>query len=80
MKKRLFYALFLACLGGYVFIGSQVFQASAAKDKGDDAYQQLELFSRILERVRRDYVDGDKMTYEDLVHGALRGMLGSLDP
>ena len=26
------------------------------------------------------YVDGDKMTYEDLVHGALKGMLGSLDP
>ncbi len=80
MKKRLLYALFLACLGGYVFIGSQVFEASAAKDKGDDAYTELELFSRVLERVRRDYVDGEQMTYEDLVHGALKGMLGSLDP
>ena len=80
MKKRLLYALFLACLGGYVFIGSQVFEASAAKEKGDDAYAELELFSRVLERVRRDYVDGDQMTYEDLVHGALKGMLGSLDP
>ena len=80
MKKRLLYALFLACLGGYVFIGSQVFEASAAKEKGDDAYAELELFSRVLERVRRDYVDGDQITYEDLVHGALKGMLGSLDP
>jgi carboxyl-terminal processing protease len=80
MKKRLLYAAVVACLGGYVFIGSQVFQASAAKDKSDDAYEQLELFSRVLERVRRDYVDGDKLTYEDLVHGALKGMLNTLDP
>jgi carboxyl-terminal processing protease len=80
MKKRLLYALFVVCLGGYVFIGSQVFEASAAKEKGDDAYAELELFSRVLERVRRDYVDGDQITYEDLVHGALKGMLGSLDP
>ncbi|MBX3732022.1 MAG: S41 family peptidase [Verrucomicrobiae bacterium] len=80
MKQRLLYAAFVACLGGYVFIGSQVFEASAAKDKADDAYEQLELFSRVLERVRRDYADGDKLTYEELVHGALRGMLNSLDP
>ena len=80
MKKRLLYAAFIACLGGYVFVGSQVFQASAAKDKADDAYEQLELFSRVLERVRRDYADGDKLTYEDLVHGALKGMLNTLDP
>ena len=80
MKKRLFYAAFIACLGGYVFVGSQVFEAGAAKDKSDDAYEQLELFSRVLERVRRDYADGDKLTYEDLVHGALKGMLNTLDP
>jgi carboxyl-terminal processing protease len=80
MKKRILYALFLGCLASYVFIGSQVFEASAAKNKGDDVYAELELFSRVLERVRRDYVDGDQMTYEDLVHGALKGMLGSLDP
>jgi len=80
MKQRLLYALFFTCLSGYVFIGSQVFQASAAKDKGEDVYAELELFSRVLERVRRDYVDGDQMTYEELVHGALKGMLGSLDP
>lgn len=80
MKLRLFYSLCVAALAGYVFVGSQVFEATAAKDKGDDAYTELELFSRVLERVRRDYVDGETMTYEDLVHGALKGMLGSLDP
>ncbi len=80
MKIRLLYSFFIAALAGYVFVGSQVFEATAAKDKGDDAYTELELFSRVLERVRRDYVDGESMTYEDLVHGALKGMLGSLDP
>ncbi|MFM7215999.1 MAG: S41 family peptidase, partial [Verrucomicrobiota bacterium] len=80
MNLRLLYSLCVAALAGYVFVGSQVFEATAAKDKGDDAYTELELFSRVLERVRRDYVDGETMTYEDLVHGALKGMLGSLDP
>ncbi|MFZ9854776.1 MAG: S41 family peptidase [Limisphaerales bacterium] len=80
MKLRFLYSLCIAALAGYVFVGSQVFQATAEKDKGNDAYTELELFSRVLERVRRDYVDGENMTYEDLVHGALKGMLGSLDP
>lgn len=79
MKKQVFYAVLLAILAGYVFTGAQVYQASAA-DSRDDAYQQLEIFSRVLERVRRDYVDGDKVTYSNLVQSALKGMLNSLDP
>jgi carboxyl-terminal processing protease len=35
---------------------------------------------RVLERVRQDYVDGEKLTYQDLIHGAMRGMLKTLDP
>jgi carboxyl-terminal processing protease len=38
------------------------------------------MISRVLERVRRDYVDGEKLTYKDLVQGALKGMLSTLDP
>jgi carboxyl-terminal processing protease len=33
-----------------------------------------------MEKVRLEYVDGDKISYQDLVHAALKGMLGSLDP
>ena len=79
MKKRLTYAVFILSLSAYVFAGAQVSHLSAAGEK-DDAYQQFELFSRVLERVRKDYVDGDKVTYRDLVQGALKGMLGTLDP
>jgi carboxyl-terminal processing protease len=34
----------------------------------------------VLEKVRQEYVDGDKLTYQDLIHGALKGMLNTLDP
>jgi hypothetical protein len=78
MQKRLTYAVFFTVLGGYIFTGAHLSKLVA--DDKDDAYQQLEVFTRVLERVRKDYVDGDKLTYKDLVQGALKGMLGSLDP
>jgi carboxyl-terminal processing protease len=40
----------------------------------------MEKFSRVLEQVRRNYVDEDKVTYNKLMEGALRGMLSELDP
>src|SRR4029077_19818556 len=46
----------------------------------DSPYPSLELFSYVMEKVRKDYVDGQKLTYQDLVYGALKGMLNSLDP
>jgi carboxyl-terminal processing protease len=33
-----------------------------------------------MEKVRKDYVDGTNLTYQDLVYGALKGMVGTLDP
>ncbi len=81
MKKRLSYAVLVFFLAAYVLRGAQVYrQLAAAAGEKDDAYPQLELFSRVLQRVRKDYVDGEKLTYKDLVQGALKGMLGTLDP
>jgi carboxyl-terminal processing protease len=37
-------------------------------------------FSRVIEQVRRNYVDEDKVTYDQLVDSALAGMLANLDP
>ena len=45
---------------------------SAQAAEKDSAYPSLELFSVVLERVRKDYVDGQKVTYQDLVYGALK--------
>ena len=45
-----------------------------------DGYQQLEMMTRAMEMIRQSYVDEKKVSYEDLVEGALEGMLRKLDP
>ena len=60
--------------------GAKVYSESDANSTANDPHANLDLFVNVLERIRRDYVDGGELTYEDLVHGALRGMIGMLDP
>ena len=80
MRKRLFYGVLLTALGLNLFFGAQYFFRSAQAAEKNDVYGNLELFTRVLERVRQDYVDGENLTYQDLIYGALRGMLNTLDP
>ncbi len=61
-------------------IGAKVYSESDANSSANDPHANLDLFVNVLERIRRDYVDGGELTYEDLVHGALRGMISMLDP
>ncbi|MED5381575.1 MAG: S41 family peptidase [Verrucomicrobiota bacterium] len=61
-------------------IGAKVYSESDANSAANDPHANLDLFVNVLERIRQDYVDGGELTYEDLVHGALRGMIGMLDP
>jgi carboxyl-terminal processing protease len=51
---------------------------SAAKD--DSIYSCLSIFTKVLQLVRQDYVDEDKVDYKALTYNALRGMLSGLDP
>src|SRR6266536_686992 len=81
MKKRILYSLLLAALTLNLFFGARIYFVYAQAGEPDDVrYQNIELFTRVMERVRRDYVDGDKLTYKELVYSALKGMLNSLDP
>lgn len=80
MKKRLIYSLVVSVLALNVVFGAQRYLLSAESDAKNDVYGNLRLFSIVLERVRQDYVDGDQLTYQDLIHGALQGMLNTLDP
>lgn len=48
------------------------------KKKKNDLFKQVELFSDTLSIVQTDYVDEVKP--KDLIYGALKGMLSSLDP
>jgi carboxyl-terminal processing protease len=81
MKRRLIYGLVIAVLALNLAIGARIYLGSAhASDKQDAAYPNLELFASVLEKVRKEYVDGRNLTYHDLVYSSLKGMVGSLDP
>ncbi len=54
--------------------------AATAKPPPEDAYRQMELLTRAMEMIRQNYVDEDKVTFAELVEGALEGMLRRLDP
>ena len=79
MKRRLVLGCYALALGLFLFSGASVMRLMGGGEK-DDAYQQLEMFARVLERVRRDHVDGENLSYRELVQGALKGMLSTLDP
>ncbi len=51
---------------------------SIATADPDDAYEQLELLAEIMLLVKKHYCE--PRTYEALVHGAIQGLLQSLDP
>ncbi|HEY4984926.1 MAG TPA: S41 family peptidase [Verrucomicrobiae bacterium] len=80
MKRRLIYGLVALVLVVNLFIGASVYSAASAAAQKDSPYPNMELFSIVLEKVRRDYVDGTNLTYQQLVYGALKGMVDTLDP
>jgi carboxyl-terminal processing protease len=80
MLRKLSYGALVTVLTLNLLAGVQVYRASAETAAKDDIYQNLELFTRALERVRKDYVDGESLTYRELVERALKGMISSLDP
>jgi len=80
MKRRLVYGAVVAVLSINLLVGARIYLSSAQGAEKDSPYPSLELFSYVLEKVRKDYVDGQKLTYQDLVYGALKGMLNTLDP
>ena len=51
-----------------------------AKKKADLPYRNLSIFMESLELLREKYVDSGKVSYENLLRSAMRGMLQELDP
>ena len=80
MKKRFVYGVLGFVLGLNLLIGAQIYFYSAHAAAKDDPYENYRLLSDVLEKVRGEYVDGEKLTYQELIHGALKGMLSTLDP
>jgi carboxyl-terminal processing protease len=80
MKRRVVYSFLFVLLGLNLLVGAQIYFKSAQAAEKNNLYEQIHLFVRVLEKVRQEYVQGDQLTYEDLIHSALKGMLNSLDP
>ncbi len=80
MKRRLVFSLVAVVLAVNLVIGARVYINSAEAAQKDSAYPNLELFATVMQKVRQDYVDGQDLSYQDLVYGALKGMIDKLDP
>jgi len=81
MKRRFFFGLLLVALLVNVAIGASIYlHADRTADDKDTAFVNLQLYADVLEKVRKEYVDGRDLTYHDLVYSSLKGMIGSLDP
>lgn len=80
MKKRLLQSLVVVLVGFNLVVGVRVYQAIGAQEKDDAGYANIAVFARAMQLIRQDYVDEKKVTYEELTHAAMRGMLSNLDP
>jgi carboxyl-terminal processing protease len=80
MKKRVLQSLVVVLVAFNVVVGFRVYEATGAQEKEDSGYANIAVFARAMQLIRQDYVDENKVSYEDLTHAALRGMLGNLDP
>ncbi len=79
--RRLFW-LALACLLSLNLVVGAKLAAQPEKqpDSLDLAFDKLRLLANVLMEIRKSYVDEEKVEYKDLLYGAMRGMLQSLDP
>jgi len=80
MTKRIGIAVLVVLLVGNLFVAARLYSEATGKVDKDNPYAQMELITRVMELIRKDYVDGEKVTYKELAYGALKGMLSSLDP
>lgn len=55
-------------------------KVSVPPDAEEAAYPAIERFITVMEKIRAEHPDVDKLTYDRLVNHALEGMLSSLDP
>ena len=80
MKQRVVNTVLISVLALNLYVGTRNYLNSAETTGRQDVYSQMEKFTRVLEEVRRHYVDEGKVGYNDLVESALQGMVSQLDP
>ena len=76
-KKRVLAGLVIAMATLVIFIGISSQPRSRAEAKGSD-YESIELFTDVMAIIKKSYVE--EVDTKKLIHGAINGMLSSLDP
>jgi carboxyl-terminal processing protease len=79
MKFRPYKAVktgFLVVIAACVFISIAGFKTTLQAN--DTTYKSLKLFTDVLEELEKNYVDD--VDAEELIHNAIKGMVGNLDP
>lgn len=76
MKQRAGITIFLIVVCGTLILSSWLARQVSAV--GRDAYQNIEAFANVLTMVQKNYVDD--VGTDQLIDGAINGMLSSLDP
>ena len=76
-KNRVIGLLVLLCLlfAGVLFINGKSWEVTA---RTSDVYENLEIFTEVLREIQGNYVDIKES--EELIQGAIKGMVESLDP
>ncbi|MDD5130296.1 MAG: S41 family peptidase [Candidatus Omnitrophica bacterium] len=74
MRKKIVITVLFAAL---IFVGVQRGFTENKKKNNDELYRQVGAFSDTLAIIHKEYVDDTKT--KDLIYGALKGMLASLD-
>ncbi len=72
-------ALVFLLLAANLFVGARLYQQEGASRDRQEAFENIQLFTRALEQIRLNYVDPERTSYHDLIYSGLQGMLQSLD-
>jgi carboxyl-terminal processing protease len=75
--------LLVAMLATSVFLGPIALYSQAQKpsvSEQDDEYNSIYKLMLVINMIRKNYVDADKVTYKNILRGALKGIMAELDP
>jgi hypothetical protein len=67
MKKTILYGALVCTLTLNIIVGAQVYRVHAQGREEDDPERNYKLFVNVLERVRNEYVEGNELTYQELI-------------
>jgi len=74
-NNKKFFQIYLILFGFLILL---IFNYGFSKEKNEETYKYLKLFSQVLKLIQDNYVT--EINPKDLIYGAINGMLNSLDP